>query len=300
MHDTLLSVVLTTDKIPGQTTALLENLSLFLGARFKNYEIILVNDDHDLAADLSAQIKITRNLRVLTLARHYGHAVATLAGLQHAIGDHTVILGHQTDITIIDQLYNALHNDVDVVFAVSENKNNWQSHLLTKLAQLSQLPLADSQMQSALFRRRGLNSILTLRDEATHIPMLAAYQGLRSATITTNNLQQNSWRTTLRQIESIFVYSRWPMLILASLVFGIAILATVISLLSWIFAGLFDWQSLAQLLAMVAVTGLSGLMVMLAALLGRILRETKRQPLYSVSREESSRKVEIETIVQRK
>jgi len=301
MREELLSVVIPADEDSAATFDLIDALGPFLSARFRNYEVIVVTDPGDaaLAHALSARVESMRNLRVLTLARHYGTAVATLAGLQHAIGDFTIVLHGGDPVAVVDDMLAALTPEMDVVFAMPQTSQSWQGKILTGIAQMSRLPMPAGAGHIALLRRRALNAILTLRDRIVHLPLLAAYLGLRVATIPVLSSSSLKLREVGGQLEAICAYSPWPLWLLAVGVLSLTGLGTALCFLQWILSGIFDGPSFVMLVVMMAVTGLASMMVVMTSFVGRILQETKRQPLYYVTAEQSSRKVQIEGIVQK-
>ena len=302
MREELLSVVIPVGVNQATLLQLLDPLSDFLAVRFRNFEMIVVNDSADATLEkaLSDRVATMRNLRVLSLARRYGDATATLAGMQHAIGDVSAVLRSDDAPSVIDDMLGALDADTDVVFATPVQGGDWRARILSRITRSSRLSIPNGAGQTALLRRRALNAILTLRDRIVHLPLLASYLGLRIKTVATSQSRPMTTRELLEQLEAICAYSPWPLWGLALFVLALGGFGTAVCLLQWIQAGFFDGRSFVILLAMLSVTGLAGMMVMVASFIGRILQETKRQPLYYVTGEQSSRRVEIESIVQRK
>lgn len=301
MREELLSVVIAPGRNPEKLFHMLDRLAEFLPPRFKNYEIIVTCDNSDPAHayNLSERVTNTRNLRVLTLARHYGEATATLAGLQHAIGDFTILVETETDPSLIDELFDAMTPEFDVVLATDETENDWKNRILRAFEKFSQIPVVTGHACAALIRRQSLNAILNLRERIVHLPLLSAYLGQRITTIQTSQRTPLSPLKWLQQLETVCAYSPWPLLLLAGVVFGIAAIATLLSLFEWIFSG-FKGTHFITFLCMISVMGLTGMMALMTSFISRVLQETKRQAFYQVAGERSSRKVEIESIVQRK
>ncbi len=259
MHEELLSVVIAPGKDPEQVFRTLDQLAEFLPSRFKNFEIIAVCDNSNptFAYTLSERVASTRNLRVLTLARHYGSAIATLAGLQHAIGDYTVLLSAEAAPDVIDDLFLAMTPDHDVVFAVDEMQQDAKDRILRGVEKLSQIPMVIGHASAALMRRQSLNAILTLRERIVHLPLLASYLGLRIATIPTAQTAVLSKTRLLQQLEAICAYSPWPLIVMASLVLGLTGIATLLSFLQWIISG-FEGDKFLMFFCMLGVTGIAG------------------------------------------
>src|SRR3954447_16670104 len=91
-----------------------------------NYELILVNDgfkDHTRDAMAAAAARDPR-VKVVSLARNFGHQPALTAGLEHARGDATVMLDGdlQDPPELIPEMVERWRDGIDVVYAVREQR----------------------------------------------------------------------------------------------------------------------------------------------------------------------------------
>jgi polyisoprenyl-phosphate glycosyltransferase len=97
--DSFISVVAPLTAAPGQLPGFLATLSGILAANYTNYEIILV--DHSVASEnatvLRSALKEIECLRVIRLSRPFPFDVAVTAGLESSIGDYVVIMDPSSD-----------------------------------------------------------------------------------------------------------------------------------------------------------------------------------------------------------
>ncbi len=301
--DILLSIVLCVRNRGDEVSSRLPAITQFMSENFRNYEIIVVDDG---SADQTSMIiknfsRQQKNIRLLRLSRHYGAGIAVAAGLQHAIGDYAAVMELNDPIESILQLLAHCKGGYDAVFAMAPASRGILKPLGKWLARLSGLPINPAATNFVVMRRKAMNALLTLKDRMHHIAALAAYMGMNIdyLGITTPRRIGHSEqrRNFLHMLESVLAYSRWPLWLFGASVMGLSALAFLVALVSWILSGFSDFQAFITTM----VTGLlmltNGILFIVATTVGRILAETKRQPLYYVAEEISSRTVEIASIV---
>jgi len=301
--DVLLSVILCARNQATEVAHRAPVITQFLDANFKNYELIIVDDGSSdntsiLVKELSRQQK---NLRLLRLARHYGSGTAVAAGLQHAIGDYAAVMRLDDPLDAIPELLTRCKSGYDVVFAAlpDNTPRSIAQRLAVWLGRVSHLPINAVSSNFVIMRRKAMNSLLTLKDRMHNIQVLAVYLGMMvdyAPVLPTESSSKQPWHNLLHMADAILAYSRWPLWWLGGTLLLLSLLGFVTAGINWILSG-FDLPAGVVLGVSLLLLLTNGILFIMAAAVGRILAETKRQPLYYVTEEISSRTVEIASIV---
>ena len=77
----------------------LDNVARILAQNFDFYEVIVIDDasTDDTVAIIKERQKLLPNVSLYCLPKEYDQAIATIAGLDHAIGDFVIILDPRLD-----------------------------------------------------------------------------------------------------------------------------------------------------------------------------------------------------------
>jgi polyisoprenyl-phosphate glycosyltransferase len=90
------------------------------------YEIIFINDgSSDRSLELIKEISSSQNcVKYIDLSRNFGHQVAVMAGIDHAIGDAIVIIDAdlQDPPELIGEMYQRLKEGYEVIYAKRRNR----------------------------------------------------------------------------------------------------------------------------------------------------------------------------------
>jgi dolichol-phosphate mannosyltransferase len=301
--DVLLSVIVCARRQSAEVARFVPAITKFLDTNFKNYELIIVDDGSQdntsaLVKDLSRKQK---NIRLLRLARHYGSGTATAAGLQHAIGDYAVVIGLNDPFESIPAMLTHCQNGYDAVFACPQKTSSGVTQTFTGwLARVSRLPINPAASNFVLMRRKAMNALLTLKDRMHNIQILAGYMGMTVdylSLLPPKSKSRRPWRDLLHALESMLTYSRWPLWWLGAAVMGASMLAFIVAVVNWVVSGFVNEQDFVWMVGAGLLFFTNGILFVIATAVSRILAETKRQPLYYVAEEVSSRTVEIASIV---
>lgn len=116
-----LSVIIPIYNEASNINKLWERLTIVLNSMKIQYECIFVNDgskDESLTIIKQLAVKST-DIRYLDFSRNFGHQIAVTAGLDHAHGDHVVIIDAdmQDPPELIPELYAKALQGFDVVYA---------------------------------------------------------------------------------------------------------------------------------------------------------------------------------------
>jgi putative glycosyltransferase len=269
-----------------------------------DYEIILVNDgspDDSLAVGL-ALLQRDARLRVIDLARNFGHHKAMMTGLAHARGDLVFLI--DSDLEEEPELLGAfLHairqSDADVVYGVQagrrgglvERVSGWIFFQVFNL--LSASPIPPNLVTVRLMTRRYVSALVQHRERETMIAGLWVITGFRQIPLVVNKHARAASTYGLGHklailVNSVTSFSDKPLVFIFYLGTGIVALATAAAgylVVRRLFFGelLAGWPSL-----IVSVWLLGGLTLFALGIIGiylsKVFLETKQRP-YTIIRE---------------
>lgn len=300
------SVVLSVRNAESYFGGYLERLSKLLEENFDYYEVIIVDDasTDETAAIVEAVQKKHPNITLFCLPKTYDQSIATIAGLDHAIGDIVITLDPNLDQPeIILDLAREAAKGADIVYALPRDRAESKGlyNLLVKvfiktLARLNRIDLPSAVSSARLFNRSVLNFILKAADRHRILAVAPALSGFRYATIVYDRESpagRHGHRLARRQALSkaynlIFAISPRPLRFVTLMTLGICgmtILYAGYAILYWLFSDDVapGWTSLS-----LQISGLffliSLVLSVMSEYLQQILESTERRPLYFVAR----------------
>ena len=303
MKDVLISVILVTQNSKTYIEQAIESLAAKLSTHYKDYEIVVVDDgSRDRTAEvIEALQKRIANIQLYVLPRSYGEAIATIVGLDNAIGDYVAILNAETDSpeTVI-QMVELAQAGVDVVYGVDEKR----AALYDKLAKVfyrtfarmtkSDIPQEASRFR--LFSRAVVNYITAVNDRHHLLRVLPAISGFKHTTIPYNSKPSSKKRSLLGRVgEGISVlfnssvkplrFATYTALTAGFLNLLYAVYVVIIALIKPDVAE--GWVSLSlQSSGMFFLISL--VLTIISEYLYGIMERTQNRPLYHIARESSS------------
>ena len=187
--DPLLSVVMPVYNEADVLPVLLESVTASLAACGTDYEIIFVNDG---SSDASGRILDTLavrddRVRVIHLARNFGHQAAVQAGLAHARGDAVVLMDSdmQDAPEAIPRFLEQWRAGYDVVYALrTKRKENPVKRLLFSafhrlMSRMADVPIPADAGIFGLVDRRIVDRIVALGETDRYFPGLRSWAGSR-------------------------------------------------------------------------------------------------------------------------
>ena len=279
-------------------------LKLQLDALGDSYEIVFVDDGSTdrSRAILEAKAALDATVRVVCLARNFGHEMATTAGLHHARGRAAVVMDAdlQDPPEVIPEMLAKWREGYQVVYGVRERRRG--ETLLKKVTsfffyrlvrQIADVKIPADTGDFRLMDRRVLDVYDQFQEDPRFFRGLVAWVGFRQVGVPFDRKRRVAGYTKYRYsrllklaFDTITAFSTFPALfitILAStLAFGsMAFIAVVlvlwatgtITLEGWMWAGL-------GFLALWNVQFLC--MAVLGEYIVRTHRHTQRRPLYVV------------------
>ncbi len=311
LPDYLVSVAAIADNDQSIIDPFIREVVLHLSHRYRYFELVII-DNHStdntypVLLDLLPQVP---GVRVIRLSRHHKAEIALAALLDHCIGDFVVVVDCRNDpVDVIPAIINLLAAGADVVTGQHSTRSTWgmRAFLSTFSQRLTRAfldiePLPQTGICRG-FSRRALNSITKIRNKSRFIIYDSLSIGYRSEVLCYSQAPRKSARGTDISIADL-VTGRLQMVIAHSLLplrlagllgvlasFGnMAYLLYVIAVASFKQKVAEGWTT-TSLLSSVMFFALFFILAILTEYIGRILEETKDQPLYFVETEHHSAK----------
>lgn len=302
INDVFPSVVLPLTEAADYIEAYLIELHGKLSSHFNFFEIIIVNNgaSDQTLNKVSAQLHQLNNLSLYNLAHRYSIGVATIAGLDHAIGDYVVILDPRRDPAhlAIDMVAMAL-DEHDIVYAIPHDRlhgrslyNRAEAAFLHFLGKMNRTHLPPVLSSARLFSRQALNFILKAADRHRILSLAPALSGYKTASIEYEPIENGppepgafKWFYSIyRAAELTLTLSTKPLRIAALLCLSISFLSVLYSF--YVVGYWLTHESVASGWASLSlqISGLFFLVSLVLALISeymqQILENIGRRPLY--------------------
>jgi dolichol-phosphate mannosyltransferase len=267
------------------------------------FELVLVDDGStdETPAILRRMADEDPRVKVVSLARNFGHQTAITAGLDHARGDAVVAIDAdlQDPPEVIHTLLARWRAGSDVVYAVREGRNGetrfkvstarWFYRLM---ARLSQLPLPEDAGDFRLFDRRALDALLAMRERNRYLRGMTVWVGFTQTAVPYRRDARYAGETkyTLRKmlrfsLDAVSSFSHVPLqaATVLGLLFAVLAFLSIPLVVVARFAGIYV-PGISSVLVVILLLG--GIQLMAVGLIGeyvgRIYDEVKRRPLYVV------------------
>lgn len=127
MHDIFLSVVIVVDRWIDDAAAVVQDMSSTLSGRFRDYEIVLVDNGTDSASSVPIYRSITAsdgapNVQVFRLLNRVSYETAAWAGVENSLGDYVLVIEpFSEDLTPLDDAIEAvMAGPLDLVLIVND------------------------------------------------------------------------------------------------------------------------------------------------------------------------------------
>jgi putative glycosyltransferase len=269
-----------------------------------DYEIVFVNDgspDDSLAVVLKLLDRDER-VRVIDLARNFGHHKAMMTGLAHARGDLVFLIDSdlEEDPELLASFADTMRTSkADVVYGVQRGRRGgfferWSGKLFFAIfSLLSEYPIPENLVTVRLMTRRYVSALVAHGERETIISGLWASTGFQQVPIVVTKHSRSATTYSFRRkvsalVDSITSFSARPLELifyLGLMIGGLASAAAAYLVVRRMFFGVLlpGWPSL-----IVSVWLLGGLILACLGIIGiylsKIFIETKQRP-YTIVRE---------------
>ena len=268
------------------------------------YEVICVDDGSrdETLARLHAAAARDRHVRVVSLARNFGHQIASTAGLDRAFGDAVVLMDGdlQDPPELIERFLALFREGYDVVYATRQTRAGESPFkLLTaklfyrvsrRLTNVS-IPLDTGDFR--LMSQRVVSALRTMRERHRFIRGLVAWSGYKQTGVPYDRDARYAGGTKFSTgkmlrfaLDGITAFSEIPLRFASWLGFFVSgfafVYAVIVLILNFLGMNLPGYTS-----TMIAVLFLGGVQLLCIGILGeyvgRVYDEIKGRPLYLVA-----------------
>jgi polyisoprenyl-phosphate glycosyltransferase len=305
-----ISVVLPAHNEEGNVAPMAARLNAILNP-LGTFEIVFVDDrstDRTLDA-IRTLAAVDKRVRYVSFVRNFGHQIALRAGLRHARGKAVILMDcdFEHPPELIPELIARWREGAKVV--VTQRNSPPQAASLLKRATsqlyyrlfkaLSDIPIEPGSADFLLLDRSAVEAVNSFDNHDVFLRGLVRWIGLPLATVTytqgTRSAGESSY--TLRRmldlaVVGIISHSIRPLRIAIyfALLFAFtAFLMFVYSIISFLWIGhtVAGWTSI---MSAIATLGAGQFLVLgiIGEYVGRVLRETRRWPLYMIAETEAS------------
>lgn len=271
------------------------------------YEVIFVNDGStDATSDIiEKHIVAGAPVRLIELSRNFGKEAALTAGLEFARGDAVVPM--DVDLQDPPELLIAMlaqwRNGYQVVLARrrSRDTDSWLKRTTATafyglLRDITDIDIPPHCGDYRLMDRQVVDALLAFEERSRFMKGLMASAGFRTTVVEYDRPERcagqtkfNFWRLWNFAIDGIASFSTWPLRVWTYIGAMVALCAFLFG--GWIIAKTLLWGVVTPGYAttMVTILFLGGLQLIgigvLGEYIGRIFAETKRRPIFIVSRQ---------------
>lgn len=270
------------------------------------FEVILVNDGSSDGSDkiLDGIHAADARFKIIHFSRNFGHQIAVTAGIEYAVGDTVSVLDAdlQDPPEVILDFLAKWREGFEVVFGVRRSRRGetlfklWTAKIFYRLIRrLTRLDIPVDTGDFRLLDRKVANAFLSLRERNRYIRGLISWVGFKQTGVlydreerlrgTTNYTFSKMLKLAFDAVSSFSIIPLRLATLVGFLASAAALLVVVWALYLRVFTDktIQGWTS--QILVMLFLGGAQlfclGLM---GEYLGRTFDETRRRPLYLVTR----------------
>lgn len=306
--ETLVSAILVCHNVADLLDDCVDQVCGLLESRYTNYEVIIVDNHSEDGTRVKAEALLSRYycVRLLGLSRRMGVEIATMAGLESAIGDFVVSMEPDRDpVEHIARMLEMAREGQDIVIGVSDSARHRSAlyRVLNKAyfalaRRMINVELIPGSTTFCALSRQAVNAITRIRRRKRLFSLVATETGFPMATFAYQQRPSVSRRNrgliaSIRRGVSILINNSNAPLRLVS---GVGLIGSLLCLLYGVYilvvnlvkANVMEgWTTLS-----LQVSGLFFFVFLMLALIGeymaRVLDESMERPLYHLRDEKSS------------
>lgn len=304
--DILISVCLIARNERGRIAPMLEQLTRVLTGLYTYYELLVLDNASNDGTDqvIGGLLRQLPNVRFARLSRLYSLDTAVTAALDTAIGDYVILINFETELSLISQLVEKAQEGNDIV-VVRRNLtrlyspfDRWAGRILYRIAsRLLGYELVLEDGFTRLFSRRVVNALTQVRNRRRHLKHFGAVVGYRQAYILSDSDTPGANFRRVEKINSVLnivVNNSIAPLRFAALLGLLASLLNLLYVIYIVAVTIFREGRLAEGWLTTSLTTttmflfLFLILAILAEYIGRLLEESKDEPLYFIEYEDHS------------
>ncbi len=304
-----LSVVTTMYRSEATIAEFIRRASAAAGAITSDYEIVVVDDGSpDRSLDIATAIaRDDPHVKVVELARNFGHHKALMTGLQHASGDYCFLIDSDLEEApeLIERFWATLHETGnDVVYGMQQHRagnllRRFTGYIAYRIFNwLIPYGIPSNHLTVRLMRRNYVDSLLLHRETQLIIGGLWVITGYRQQGMFVDKKDKGStsysigrrWKAML---DSVTNFSEAPLIGIfytGLFISFISALLGVFALGRWVMGGPTPAGWLSVMLSLWFLVGLAILFIgIIGIYLAKVFIETKNRPFTIVRAVHTSR-----------
>lgn len=268
-----------------------------------DYEVIFVDDGSSDSSSLLLRDLARKDCRVkvLLLARNFGHQLALTCGLDYAIGEAVITMDGdmQHPPALIPQLVQLWEQGYDVVRTIRDSTEDasWAKAITSKyyyklMNKMAEVPIVEGGSDFRLMNRKSLETLKRFREHGRFLRGIVGDLGYRQAELhfvappRFAGKSKFSIRKMIRfALDGIAAFSRAPlrMALYVGILCGLLSLLMILHILYVYFSGeaVNGWTTLGMAIFFLGGIQLIGIGI-IGEYVGRVFEEVKHRPLYWV------------------
>lgn len=267
------------------------------------YEVIFVDDGSSDSSSLLLRDLARKDCRVkvLLLARNFGHQLALTCGLDYATGEAVITMDGdmQHPPALIPQLVQLWEQGYDVVRTIRDSTEDasWAKAITSKyyyklMNKMAEVPIVEGGSDFRLMNRKSLETLKRFREHGRFLRGIVGDLGYRQAELhfvappRFAGKSKFSIRKMIRfALDGIAAFSRAPlrMALYVGILCGLLSLLMILHILYVYFSGeaVNGWTTLGMAIFFLGGIQLIGIGI-IGEYVGRVFEEVKHRPLYWV------------------
>ena len=271
-----------------------------------HYEIVFIDDgSRDNTVNLiKSEAKVDDRIKLLELSYNHGKQAAVTAGINYAKGDYLLYMDPdlQDPPEEIVNFVNKIEEGYDLVFGVrKEKKDSFKNRIFSKifwgtLERFTGLNIPKGLAVMRIFNREFANRFISYGEQNRFIEGLFMHIGMKQTSITIEQRERfagvskfNFKRKMELALDAIFDFSEKPLRLAVKMgltFMFVGLLSALLIVLSKLFFVDFQtgWASI--IITIVFTMGIQLFFLgIMAIYIGKIYRETKKRPLFSIKKQ---------------
>lgn len=268
-----------------------------------NYEIILVDDNSkdNSWEKILESAKNNQHIKGIKLSRNYGQQIAMSAGLRYAEGDYIVIMDGdlQNPPSSIPVITEKLNEGYDIVYTVSNIRNNWKDELTSKLFwylvnKIFKVGIIPNQLMMKGFNKKALEIYNSYDERVRVVAGITHDIGLNYCVINVKNQRRqkgkgnyNFFKRFHLMIELVIALTQKPLEYLINISIAILILSILFGIFNAINFIMYPNIPKGYTSLIILITFFGSLNMLLLGIIGRYLSniyaEVRKRPLFLIS-----------------
>lgn len=268
-----------------------------------SYEFVFIDDgSKDRTVELiKKESLLDENIKLIELSYNHGKQWAVSAGIKYATGDYLIYMDPdlQDPPEEIPRFISEIEKGYDLVFGIRKEKKDKLLNVIFSnifwwvLGKFTGLKIPRGIAVMRIFNRKFANKFLDYPEQNRFIEGMFIHVGLNQSAIEVSQRQRfagtskfNFQRKMKLAFDAIFDFSELPLKMAVKLGFCLIVLS-ILSLLGILITRIFfikfqiGWPSI-----IITILGATGILLffigILAIYIGRIYKEVKARPLYSI------------------